>query len=91
MPPMPTAWWLRPVSSAARVGEQSAVVWKRLNLQPAPASRSNGRRVGTEPPNALDGAEAGVVDAGSPARSGALAAAATARSAGRRVAGSLAS
>ena len=30
MPPMPTEWWLRPVSSAARVGEQSAVVWKRV-------------------------------------------------------------
>src|SRR5881227_1749549 len=30
MPPIPTAWWLRPVSSAARVGEQSAVVWKRV-------------------------------------------------------------
>nr|WP_308238443.1 hypothetical protein [Phenylobacterium sp. J367] len=26
MPPMPTAWWLRPVSNACRVGEQSAVV-----------------------------------------------------------------
>ena len=26
MPPMPTEWWLRPVSSACRVGEQSAVV-----------------------------------------------------------------
>jgi hypothetical protein len=26
MPPIPTEWWLRPVSSAARVGEQSAVV-----------------------------------------------------------------
>ena len=28
--PMPTEWWLRPLSSAARVGAQSAVVWKRL-------------------------------------------------------------
>jgi hypothetical protein len=27
-PRMPTEWWLRPVKSAARVGEQSAVVWK---------------------------------------------------------------
>ena len=26
MPPMPTEWWLRPVSSAWRVGEHSAVV-----------------------------------------------------------------
>ncbi len=32
MPPMPTEWWLRPVSSACRVGEHSAVVWKRLIL-----------------------------------------------------------
>ena len=30
MPPMPTAWWLRPVSSAALVGEHIAVTWKRL-------------------------------------------------------------
>ena len=28
--PMPTEWWFRPDSSAARVGAQSAVVWKRL-------------------------------------------------------------
>ena len=25
--PKPTEWWLRPVISAARVGEQSAVEW----------------------------------------------------------------
>ena len=30
MPPMPTEWWLRPVSSAWRVGEHSAVVWNRV-------------------------------------------------------------
>ena len=30
MPPIPTVWWLRPDSSAARVGEHSAVVWKRV-------------------------------------------------------------
>ena len=30
MTPLFTAWWLRPVRSAARVGEQRAVVWKRL-------------------------------------------------------------
>ena len=30
MLPMPTEWWLRPVSSAWRVGAHSAVVWKRL-------------------------------------------------------------
>ena len=28
--PKPTRWWLRPVSSAALVGEHSAVTWKRL-------------------------------------------------------------
>jgi hypothetical protein len=28
--PTPVAWASRPVSSAARVGEQIAVVWKRL-------------------------------------------------------------
>ena len=28
MIPKPTQWLLRPVSSAAHVGEQSAVVWK---------------------------------------------------------------
>jgi hypothetical protein len=50
---MPTAWWLRPESSAARVGEQSAVVWKRVYFRPVAASRSAlGVRHG--PPNALD-------------------------------------
>ena len=36
---MPTAWWLRPESIAARVGEQSAVVchWEYVN--PVSASR----------------------------------------------------
>ena len=28
--PIPTEWWFRPDSSAARVGAHSAVVWKRL-------------------------------------------------------------
>ncbi len=28
--PKPTAWWFRPDSSAARVGEHSAVTWNRL-------------------------------------------------------------
>ena len=50
---MPTEWWLRPVISACRVGEHSAVTWKRLNLRPASASRSAvGIRHG--PPYALD-------------------------------------
>ena len=30
MKPMLQVWWLRPALSAARVGEQSAVVWKLL-------------------------------------------------------------
>src|SRR6185436_8594097 len=53
MPPIPTAWLLRPESIAARVGEQSAVVWKRLYLRPSLASRS---AVGVwhGPPKALD-------------------------------------
>ena len=50
---MLTEWWLRPVSSACRVGEHSAVVWKRLNLRPFSARRSAvGVWIG--PPNALD-------------------------------------
>ena len=53
IPPIPTAWWLRPVRSACRVGEHSAVVWKRLYLSPFAARRSNvGVRHG--PPNALE-------------------------------------
>src|SRR4051812_10490547 len=50
--PMPTEWWLRPVSSAARVGEQSAVVWKRVYRKPFFASRSR-FGVGIWPPNVL--------------------------------------
>jgi hypothetical protein len=44
---------LRPDSSAARVGEHRAVVWKRVNLSPAAARRS---AVGVwhGPPKALD-------------------------------------
>jgi hypothetical protein len=30
MPANDAEWWLRPVISAARVGLQSAVVWKRF-------------------------------------------------------------
>ena len=56
MPPMPTAWWFRPVSSAWRVGEHSAVVWKRLYLRPSAASRS-AIGVLTGPPKALDAAK----------------------------------
>ena len=50
---MPTEWWLRPVSSAWRVGEQSAVVWKRLYLQPVAARRS-AVGVAQGPPKALE-------------------------------------
>ena len=53
MPPIPTVWWLRPASSAARVGEHRAVVWKRVYFSPRPATFSKaGVRAG--PPNALE-------------------------------------
>src|SRR5215207_7564815 len=52
MLPMPTLWWLRPVNSAERVGEHSAVVWKRVYLRPVFASRSK-LGVAHGPPNAL--------------------------------------
>ena len=53
MLPMPTEWWLRPVSRACRVGAHSAVVWNRLYRNPPSASRSAvGIRQG--PPNVLD-------------------------------------
>src|SRR6185312_10137979 len=53
MLPIPTEWWLRPLSIAARVGAHSAVVWNRLYLSPPPANRSAvGVRHG--PPNVLD-------------------------------------
>src|SRR6478672_1861789 len=53
MTPIPTLWWLRPLSKAARVGAHSAVVWKRLYFRPPAASRSAvGVRHG--PPKALD-------------------------------------
>jgi hypothetical protein len=53
MLPIATEWWLRPESSAARVGAHNAVVWKRLYRSPPAASRSAvGVRHG--PPNALE-------------------------------------
>src|SRR5689334_14227738 len=55
MTPIPTVWWLRPLSSAARVGAHSAVVWKRLYLRPFAARRS-AVGVAHGPPNALDAA-----------------------------------
>src|SRR5436305_10973085 len=53
MTPIPTVWWLRPVSKAALVGAHKAVVWKRLYRRPFPASRS-AVGVAHGPPNALD-------------------------------------
>ena len=53
MPAMPAEWWLRPVSSACRVGEQMAVVWKRLNFRP-PAASFSAVGVWQGPPKALD-------------------------------------
>ena len=38
---MPTAWWLRPVSRHARLGEHSAVVWK-FGFPDRPDGRSSG-------------------------------------------------
>ncbi len=37
---IPTSWWLRPVSSAARVGEHSGVTWKFVYRSPSAASLS---------------------------------------------------
>ena len=53
MPPIPTEWWLRPDSNAARVGEHNAVVWNRVYFNP-PAARRSAVGVDTGPPNALD-------------------------------------
>src|SRR5208282_5011596 len=52
MAPVEQLWWLRPVIKAARVGEQSAVVWKRLYFNPRFASLSK-VGVGTGPPKVL--------------------------------------
>src|ERR1051325_9639874 len=56
MTPIPTEWWLRPVSKAARVGAHRAVVWKRLYFRPFPARRS-AVGVAHGPPNALEAAK----------------------------------
>src|SRR5262245_26159586 len=52
MLPIPVEWWLRPVRSAARVGEHRAVVLKLLYLSPRRATRSR-FGVGIGPPNVL--------------------------------------
>src|SRR5450631_1212311 len=52
MEPVLVVWWFRPVLSALRVGEHSAVVWKLLKRRPSCASWSMvGVRIG--PPNVL--------------------------------------
>jgi hypothetical protein len=51
--PIQTEWWLRPDSSAARVGAHSAVVWNRVYRKPPAANRS-AVGVSTGPPNALE-------------------------------------
>lgn len=51
--PMLALWWLRPVSSACRVGEHSAVVWNRVNVTPSAAKRS-AAGISRGPPKALD-------------------------------------
>src|SRR3954452_10076805 len=56
MTPIPTVWWLRPDSNAARVGAHNAVAWKRLYFRRFPASRS-AVGVAHGPPNALDAAK----------------------------------
>src|SRR5262245_37631732 len=53
MLPVAQLWWLRPVMRAARVGEQRAVVWKRLYFRPLAASLSK-FGVGIGPPNVLE-------------------------------------
>ena len=52
--PKPAEWWFRPVMSAARVGEQSAVEWKLVYRRPFCAMRSSAG-VGMTPPK-VDGA-----------------------------------
>src|SRR5262245_53408832 len=53
MTPEAQVWWLRPVISAAREGEHSAVVWNMLYRRPAFASLSY-VGVGIGPPKVLD-------------------------------------
>ena len=47
--PMPTEWWLRPVSRQARLGEHSAVVWKLLNRSTDRGQPVDVRRVDVRP------------------------------------------
>ena len=46
---MPTAWWLRPVSREARVGEHSGVTWKFEYRRPLVARASIFGVVRSEP------------------------------------------
>src|SRR5208337_4979734 len=52
MTPKPAEWWLRPVMSAARVGEHRAVECMQVYRSPALATRSSAG-VGMTPPNVL--------------------------------------
>ena len=54
-------WWLRPLSSAVRVGEQSAVVWNWLYRSPS-LGQAIGRRHVDRPAEGARHAEAHVVD-----------------------------
>ena len=42
--PVAQVWWLRPLINAARVGEQSAVVWNLVYLNPGLRNAFKGRR-----------------------------------------------
>jgi hypothetical protein len=61
MTPIPTVWWLRPVSKAARVGAHRAVVWKRLYFEAVPC-QPLGRRCRARPAERTRSGEADVVE-----------------------------
>ena len=88
--PMPTAWWLRPVSSAWRVGEHSAVVWNRLSFQAARGQPLSGRGV-DRTAERRGGAEPDVVQQNTTSTLGAPAGGRKGSIGGNLVAGSLAS
>ena len=58
---MPTAWWLRPVITHARVGEHRLVTWKWLYRRP-PAARPSMAGVAMSEPKQPSCAEAEVVE-----------------------------
>ncbi len=59
--PSRPVWWLRPLSSAARVGAHSAVVWKRLYFKPFTGQPFGGRRV-AGPAKGARGGKADIVE-----------------------------